>query len=320
MPFETYLPFDKEENHRIDFSLSFKELTMGIQEGKRIVNLRTLKKAGIIVAGVSATAIVTIMLLAIFRNGGNGGFTVKIDNPSRDNHIYMTESLNGNNTVLLSGKPIEKMYPTTAEKVENYLSEFNVNDIGGEHNMPDPNESRPDYFNALVFTVFLTNYDESEEQKITYEVNLDSYVAPSNGAQSTYDYMRVMVQTSIVEGDSLSKSLDTTYFASPSHSNYGTTISGEDNRECVSSWDNTMDENSFTVRKSEYVGLSKDGFCENFLEDKNNNVLASQELVIQPKQTMRFTFVSYLEGQDPDCKSYSPDSSVLLMSLHFGQK
>lgn len=293
---------------------------MGIQEGKRIVRLNTIGKIGLIATGASVASLVTIAILAGFRNGGTGGFTIQIDNPSTKNHVYMTTDPSGTNTVLLSGTPIEKMYPTNASKVEQYLSTFTASTIGGEHNMPDPNESRPDYYVALVFTVFLSNYDKNLDQKLAYEVSLDSYVAPGNGAQSTLDYMRIVVQTSTLDGDSLTRDLNTTYFGAPNNSNFGTTEGKDDNRECISDWSQTTDGDSYTIRQSDYIGLSKDGYCTNFLEDKNNNILATDDLVIKPLQTMRFTFVGYLEGNDPDCKSFSPDSSVLLMSLHFGER
>ena len=291
---------------------------MGLQQGKKMVNLRALKKTGIILASVSATIIVVVMMLAIFKNGSNGGFTIKIDNPSKDNHVTMSTSANGTNTTLLSGEPVNKMYPTTAENVENYLSTFSAENIGGPNNMKDPNPSRPDYYSAIVYSVFLTNYSETEEQNLAYEVHLNSSVVPENGAVSTVDYMRVMVQTS--SSIDLTKDRETTYFAMHNSSNYGTNYGEYDDREAVSAYSTSTNESLKTVRKSEYVGLSKEGFCENFLQEENNDVIISRNLIIKPKETIRFTFASYLEGKDPDCKSYAPDSSVLLMSLHFGNK
>ncbi len=292
---------------------------MGIQQGKNIVNSRKLKKAGIIVASVSASIIVVIMMLAIFKNGSNGGFTIKIDNPSKDNHVTMSTDAGGkNNTVLLAGEPVNKMYPTTAQSVEEYLSTFTLDNIGGPNNMKDPNPSRPDYYNAVVYTVFLSNYSETEDQKLTYEVHLNGYVAPENGAQNTLDYMRVLVQTST--SNSLTNDQSTTYFARRNNSNLGTVVAEDDYREAVSAYSKVINDANKTVRQSDYQGLSSDGYCVNFQENENNDVIISQDLIIKPKETMRFTFVSYLEGKDPDCKSYAPDSTVLLMSLHFGNK
>ena len=295
---------------------------MGLQQGKKLVNSRTLKKAGIITASVSASIIVVVMLLAIFKNGSNGGFTIKIDNPSKDNHVTMSTTPNGNNSTILSGDPVKKMYPSTAEKIENYLNTFAVSDIGGPKNMLDdnPNRAAENYYSAVVYTVFLTNYSETEDQKLAYEVHCNYTAAPLNGAVSTLDYMRVMIQTSTSTTD-IAGGRKTTYFAMHNASNYGTSVSDSDDRECVSAYSINYDEvSSKTVRKSEYIGQSEDGFCVNFLQEENNDVIISQELIIKPLETMRFTFVSYLEGKDPDCKSYAPDSSVLLMSLHFGSK
>lgn len=294
---------------------------MGLQQGKKIVNRRNLKKAGIIAASVSATAIVVIMLLAIFKGGSNGGFTIRIDNPSVDNHVTMSTSSDGsNNSTLLSGEPVDKMYPSTAQDVESYLSSFTVNDIGGPKNMKDKNEARQaeGYFSAVVYTVFLTNYSDTEDQKLDYEVHLHNYVAPENGAINTLDYMRVMIQTSTSATD-IAGGRETRYFAMHN----GSTLPDYDerDRECISSYSVQLNEQTNkSYRKPEYVGLSKDGYCENFLMDENNDVIISEQLLIKPKETMRFTFASYLEGKDPDCKSYAPDSAVLLMSLHFGKK
>ena len=295
---------------------------MGLQQGKKIVNSRMLKKAGIITASLSASIIVVIMMLAIFKNGSNGGFTIKIDNPSKDNHVTMSTSPDGTNSTLLSGQPVKKMYPSTAEKIENYLNSFTLSSICGPQNMLDdnPNRAAESYYSAVVYTVFLTNYSDTEDQKLAYEVHCNYTAAPLNGAVSTIDYMRVMVQTSTSAND-IAGGRKTTYFAMHNASNYGTPVSDNDDRECVSAYSQSYDEESNkTVRKTEYIGQSEDGYCVNYLQEENNDVIISQELIIKPKETMRFTFVSYLEGKDPDCKSYAPDSSVLLMSLHFGSK
>lgn len=290
---------------------------MGIQEGKKIVNGKRWKKTGIILSSVSAVALIVVSMFLLFRSGKSGGFTVHIVNPAEANHVTMSDDPKGGVATILSASPIDGMYPTTASKVEAYLQGFaDFDAIRGSHNMMDDNPSREGMASALVYTLFLTN-DGEEEQELDYEVQLDSYVRATNGATGALDYLRVMVQTSI---DTIDGNQSTKYFAKASNSNLGTDISETDNSEPISTWEKGPDNNFKTARISNYVGLSESRYCENFIDDKNNNVIVRSSVIVPAKKTMRFTFVEYLEGEDQDCKGQGPNETTLLMSLYFGRK
>ncbi len=292
-------------------------MLMSVYDGKKIVSARRMKRAGLIIALIAVAGITVAILFAIFqRGGGSSGFTVKIDNPSKDVHFQMQETVNGNASNILSGEPISKIYPASARNIEAYVSSFSDEELGGSKNMIDTNESRAEqgFYNALVYTVYLSNTSMDKEQEFAYEVKLDKYNRPSNDAYGTFDYLRVAIQTSILE----SNEMNTSYFALASSTGYGTLEGLEDNRECVSEYENTVNDDNLTVRKPTYIGLSKDGYCESFISDKENEAIVRQELKIPANKTMRFTFISYLEGADYDCRGIPPENSMVLMSLHFG--
>lgn len=292
---------------------------MGIQEGKKIVKSKHLKRAGIILASVSSAALVIILMFAIFKTGSSGGFTIRIDTLSEKNHVTMSDSPDGKSTTLLNAEPVRNMFTTTAKTVEDeFLSTFTVDNIGGAHNMEDTVSGRNGYKAALMYTVFLNNTG-SEVQRLWYELQIDRYVEPSNGAKDLFEYARMIVQTS--EGlESLTNEANTQYFARHNNEELGTTEGADDDREAISTHIKTSDTLGNTVRESTYSGMSNDKFCTNFNEDEGNNILFSHYVDIKPNSVLRFTFVMYLEGEDPDCYGKQPEDSVLLMSLNFGSK
>ena len=292
---------------------------MSVREGKNISRAIKLRRAGLIIAGVSLTAIIVIILFALVKSGTSSGFTVKIDNPVGQNKISMSDKENGEHTTILSADPLKGIWPTDAEKVEQYLATFTNGTIGGSHNMPDTNPKRQNYSLAQVFTVFLTNNSTDESQDLTYEVHLENYVAPDSESNGPIDYLRVLCQTSIVDGESLSNGINNAYYGLEATSeSYGTLISETDTRECISSYEEVLNENDKTVRKPTFQSAGNEGYCTNFLNNPGSDVIVQETITLAPGQKIRFTYVSYLEGEDRQCFTKSPYSSQLMMSLHFG--
>ena len=294
---------------------------MSVREGKKISRAIKLRRIGLIVAGVSTTALVVILLFALAKKGTASGFTVKIDNPVGENKISMSNSQNGKGTTVLSADPLKAIWPTTAEDVETYLKDnFTVSSIGGAQNMPDTNPKRPEYSLAQVYTVFLTNNSTEEDQDLIYEVHLENYVAPESESNGPIDYLRVLCQTSVVgDDDLLTHELNNAYYGleAPLEA-YGTFESEDDHRECISKYEEVQNAAGRTVRKPNFSSTGNEGYCKSFLQDPGSDVIVQEKITIKAGQKMRFTYVSYLEGEDRQCFTKSPYSSQLMMSLHFG--
>ena len=297
---------------------------MAFSDGKKIVHNKHMKKIGIITASAAVAAIAVVTLFALVKRGGNGDFTIKFDSTNTVNHTVMTPSLDGDPAQLLIGQPIKNVKLTTAKLVEEYLKGLvDSKEMGGSQNMADAEEG---YDDAIVYTIYLSNTSSTENQTLYYELVLDNIVNPSNEAVSPLLYMRNVVQTSVVEKNSVTeKDLTTDYFAhahsSMKEKDWGTIEGADDMRECISSYSKVMGEDGKTVRQPTYIGESKDGFCHNFLDSDNTKNLISESIELAPNEVKRFTFVTYFEGEDPDSfGSVTPDVSTILMSLHFGVK
>ena len=300
---------------------------MSVREGKKISRAIKLRRIGLIVAGVSTTALVVILLFALAKKGTASGFTVKIDNPVGENKISMSNSQNGKGTTVLSADPLKAIWPTTAKKVEDYLKDEKyfpkISSFGGAQNMPEDNDVRAKkgYSLAQVYTVFLTNNSTEEDQDLIYEVHLENYVAPESESNGPIDYLRVLCQTSVVGDDeSINNELKNAYYGleAPAEA-YGTVVSEDDHRECISTYEEVQNEAGRTVRSPIFTGNGgEDGYCTNFLQNPGSDVIVQEKITIKAGQKIRFTYVSYLEGEDRQCFTKSPYSSQLMMSLHFG--
>lgn len=294
---------------------------MAYSDGKKIVRNKHIKKIGIIAASVATVAIVVVIAFAFIRRGSNSDFTIRFDNTAVLNNTKMFSSLDGEPSVLLVGDPIKQVKPVKAEEVENYLDELMVNGIEGSQNMPDKEEG---YEDAIVYTVYLKNTSDTEVQKLYYELKLEHLTQPSNDAVSPLEYMRTIIQTSTVNNEVVDDTnMKTTYYgAIHSKDSYATVAGVDDMRECISGFKKVpfSDDNPITVREPTYIGKSEDGYCVNYMAEEDNDDLILEGLEIAPKETLRFTFVTYFEGRDPDCSGEPPMNCSILMSLHFGAK
>lgn len=288
---------------------------MSLNDGKKILRAKRVKRIGIIVASVSAGAIAVILLGTLLRGGTNtDGYVIKLDNAEKANHFTMSSDEGGKASTILNGEPVNGIYPTSANTIESYIDSLSSETTGGSRNMVHP--SREGYYAAVVYTLYLNNTSVDEEQKLAYEVHLDNYVGPTNGARGPLDYARIAIFTSIV-GDSASENV--TYFGAASNrEGLGNELGNDNTREAITGREQGDDGSGHTIRKSSYSGKSSDKYCINFKTGEQSDLLVQEELTIPQGKSMKFTFVHYWEGTDFDCGSYEPDTSTILMSLHFG--
>lgn len=284
---------------------------------------RKMRKIGIITASVSA-GIVAIISLIAFLPRSNDGFTVHIDNPEKPSHFVMKDSLDGASTTHLSGTPLTNTWQTEAKKVEEKLSTYDAETLKGSQNLEEKVEALDGETKttALVYTLYLENISTSEAQPFGYYVNLDGSNV-KKGANSPLSYLRIMVQTSIIEGNdkSLNHDLKTTYYAMHNEKGEGTIVNDNDDRECISEFKFTANESGKKVREPVFTSPShsdenNNGYCVNFNE--SDKIITVDKMEIPANKTMRFTFVAYLEGHDPESFTDVAVEANILMSLHFG--
>lgn len=280
---------------------------------------RKLKKIGIITASVAAGVVAVISLIA-FLPRSNEGFTVVIDNPEKISNFVMKEDNNGVSTTHLSGTPLATSYQTHAEKVETYINGFDTDTLHGSQNyIEETVDGKGQPYSkqlALVYTCYLENNSTSQTQSYGYYVNLDASKM-TRGEVSPLSYLRLMVQTSIIEGDkSLEHEKKTTYYAYHAEKNTGTLASADDDRECISDFTLTANDDGVTVRDPIFKS-NTDGYCVNFNVGQER-IVSEDNLEIPAGKTLRFTFVAYLEGNDPESFTDGDVTAQLLMSLHFG--
>ena len=285
--------------------------------GKSIARVRLLKKIGIIGLSVSAVAVAVIAIVS-FLPKSSSAFSVRIDNDKKASaHFTMSSTQDGSPTRYLSGNAVKSMAPTSASRLEQQLKTIGASEGGfqGQQNWVGKTEDNEDDRGlALIYTVYLANSSETEDQKIYYNVDLDGY----NKAEA-FEYFRVVAQTQIVGEDEI----QTAYYGNARtmdfRAKFNTVLSEEEqDREPISLWgvqdvDNPIVESNFSSN-------GNDGYCISFNSYlKSKHIVENAELVIPKGKTMRFTYASYFEGEDFDSDKAAPNESLsLLLSLHFG--
>ena len=138
--------------------------------GKNIARVRLLKKIGIIGLSLSAVAVAVIAIIS-FLPKSSSAFSVRIDNNTQKNasHFTMSASKDGSSARYLAGKAIKNMFPTAASRLEDHLKTIGNSETGfaGQQNWEEVvEEGQSEKGLALIYTVYLTNSSDTEEQKM----------------------------------------------------------------------------------------------------------------------------------------------------------
>lgn len=282
------------------------------------------RKAKHIAIGVGVTASVALAVLAImaFLPRNSDGFVIQVDNPERTAKFNLKATKDGESTTYLKGDSLKKVWPSFAEEVDKHLDSFtDVDSISGSHNLLADGD-KSDFQKALCYTVFLENPDKNNATPFRYSVDMDGYNSPK-GSASIIEYLRFGIVTSTVtDGVSLNVDKKTIYYGASTLTEMGTVDGGvNDTREVLSTRTEVLDPSDEsrerTLRKPVYVCPTGTGYAENFNAREGKGIVYD-EASIPAGSTLRFTFVAYLEGYDPDCAGNLPLDGFLLFSLHFG--
>jgi len=282
-------------------------MSINIADAKR---KKLIAKLGFIGLIVSSLILVVILILTFFPRG-NDAFTIRIDTIDQAvNHFEMYKEENGSPTSYASAEPLSRAGLTTAANVENYVME-NEGTGGPKKYVSE------DYERALVYTLFLKNVSETEDQELYFAVVNESYHAPTNeGSVSIIEYFRVLVRTSIVGENTPAKNI---YYGQVHSDDIKNELG--DNREPIvmnRASKYKLLPNDEKVTYSIYQSEGNDGYCQNFSDYRDGYLIENQKLVIPAGKTMRFSFAAYFEGDDYDCRGAVPLDSYILLSLHFG--
>jgi hypothetical protein len=220
------------------------------------------------------------------------------------------------------GTPLKEADVTTAYQVEEFIAE--CENLEGQTNFVDSVTGKG---KAIIYTVYLNNVSNVDEQTVYYTVNLDGYAKPTNDSPFPIEYLRILAQTEVVgEPNTLS---NTYYGQCRSKPMYiDTPNEFGDNREPISVDPGNIfrrDEDGNQYIKSFYQSKGNDGYCVNFVDYELHNEIVNDDdhsfFTIPGGKKVRFTFALFFAGDDIDALNVKePKNSYLLVSLHFGIK
>lgn len=288
--------------------------------------LSRLRKLGIISLSTSVAAMAVILIISLISARSGSGFIIDLNRVETATHFTMGLSprKGGGETPagssVLVGEPLGNANPVAHKAVREYynakFAEVGYeNDFSGSWNYADPKTGEP---LAMLFTFYLNNISETEEQPYRIAARLNSELAYGGDGRRPYDYVRL----ALFEGDYGQKDDSVRYYAARNTNGWGTENDPQDTRECLSKtlafWN--YDENR-DYRVPDYYDTfngQKIEFCESFDSGADGLGLFVSDGVIKPGAARRITFVCYLEGDDPDCINVPPQKQKLGFSLHIG--
>ncbi len=292
-----------------------------------------------IIALVGAVSIAAVISLFGIVYGGSDGLVVRMDEGggASDAFAMFPTGIEGKpaeeGTTYMVGDPLNGARQTSTQYVRNYYSselawKGKSGELSGSNNYIEYTEDGEKVSRALVYTFYLKNNSTTEETTYRIQANITSQTEPVNGSNNPYDYLRV----ALYEGNVGYDDDYVRYFGAPNTKKQGTYIDGveypDDNRECIGAKNihKVYDDDGndlYTLRSPAYYDDSlpneKIGFCENFHTSAGADVLFSLvDQKIAPGATRRITFISYLEGDDPDAYGTVPIGAAIGLNLIVG--
>ena len=292
--------------------------------------LSRLKRVAWIAFGTSTAAMVVITLFSLVSN--RGGLVISLNYRDVANHFTMSlqpRRGEGSSTddprSLLIAEPLGDTLPTTNKTIRAYY-EAHMSGLAGQApsgswNLVDTstNDSL-----ALFYTFYLTNASLTEAQpfRISGRMNSELVQSPESIGHRPYDYVRL----AIFSGEDGKADDTVVYYGAQNTYQLGTEEDPSDTREALANVYRLMDDQGRYYRVSDYsdVYVGADGqeheiaFCQSFVPGMDGMGLFEFSGVIAPGVSRRITFVSYLEGADPDCDGVLPKGQKLGFALTVG--
>ena len=252
--------------------------------------------------GIGGTGCLILGILA-FLGQTSGNFSIKLNEADTAKLVMATESSfsDGSESSYLRAQGLTSADVIAADIIPED-SEVD-SDVGGTKNGP----------NYLVYTFYIKN---SSTEKISYNVsvNIDDYRSPSNQAVSLIAILRMRVYENLVLPEGITHSMATYAKASstPFTKDDGTVEYRDPISLCTVLNDGTkiLPTEISGNMKAENVGFAEPFVSNSIAFSRLYTDLASQGIV-------RYTVVTWLEGNDPDCIGKEPLNSSVTFSMHF---
>ena len=295
--------------------------------------MKRLKKAGIILFAVSAAAMATVAVFALVSAKSGDGLVFSLDPTAKSAHFGMSVtpprggSSEAESKSLLVAEPLGNARQTTHSEIRSYYDK-NLDPKAETPKSGSWNYVAEDgYARALFYTFYLTNNSASEAQQFRISCKLTSELVqdPSSVGNRPYDYVRLALFT----GYDLEEDDAMLYYANENTKKLGTVDDPSDTRECLadtgktteygqnSSGESVVTEYRYPMYSDTFQG-EEIAYCTRFEPGEDKLGLFDVTMDIAPAKSRRITFVTYLEGKDPDGYGNEPSSQKLGFHLQIG--
>src|SRR5574344_43915 len=250
--------------------------------------------------GIGGTGCLILGILA-FLGQVSGNFSLKLNESDQNKLAMATVSNFSDESSYLRAQGLTSADVIAADVLPDD-AEID-SDVGGSKNGP----------NYLAYTFYIKN---TSTEKVSYNVsvNIDDYKSPTNQAVSLIAILRMRVYENLVVGDTITHSMTT--YAKASSTPFTKDDGTVEDRDPISL--GTVLSNGKKILPTEISGNMKAenvGFAEPFA---STSVACERLYSDLPTQgIVRYTVVTWLEGNDPDCIGKEPLNSSVTFSMHF---
>ena len=299
---------------------------VGRETAEQITKRRKRRNIAAIVLSVALLGFIGFTIAA-FLGRVSGNFTVALNPRNKSDNLSLSQYADGDLTSTLLADGIANANPAASDQVFDYLDNNvkNQDNLGGSYNAywNDGIVSGSDLSSeqgeegvaaALVYVFYLHNNTE-ESLTYTYQFSISDYVAPLNEAHEPYEYLRIGLYRESLSDDGSSEGFDIYGYQSLEP---GTIDGGvDDTRECVSKTSKKKDENGNILRypSPDLEREESKGYCTPFYDE--TGVIIRDNAIIAPKGVVRYTIVSWLEGNDQECAGAVPEGAMMTFQMEF---
>lgn len=247
----------------------------------KYVRRRKVRKIVFSLGCIGAVGTIVLGVIALLANTA-GAYTVSLNRGTASLSLSNTESFESNSTyIAVNGIPPLHEYTYSAWREED--DDFAI--LDSEETLTPVPTSVGANVPFFKYTFYVKNSGDSYAE---FSLSLDIEVVgiPTNGALDLNSVLRVMF-----------------------YSNHNLS---EHNREVYAQRSNVnkVTEDGITRFAPERISTPASDFAEPFISP--NKVLTVNEVDFGPSEMIRYTFVFWIEGEDPDCVGEPPDNGLSL--------
>lgn len=276
------------------------------------------KKAAWIVLGIS-TVVCTSLGIIAFLGRVSGQYTIQLATEEKNDLTLFTTYQKNNDglpdptdaTTYLSAKGLTNGTTYSADSLPDD-AELDSS-VGGAKNgtrdvtLTDGSVVTKDTY--LCYTFYVKNV-ASQVSSFAVQMNFN-FTDPTNIAPSLYSFVRVRLFENLVTGSTETHNMST--YAATSTDSFLKADGTTESRECIGAhkyYSDTHVKDPSTAKKAENQAFATEFVSDSVVFSKTYYDLAKGDSV-------RYTTVIWLEGDDPDCKGSSPENATMTFSMGF---